>query len=255
MYLDDLTFASVRSLLDFAYDRGLGNRTEMQILATTCGLLTRDSDGVIALSKNANIIMQVKPDVRVDLVHYLLYTGWNPETQSINSILWSYRQVTDSLWHRSTADVVSTAKIIAEEINNRTHQDFGNLEGFDSTVSFSAKSIRGVRKWLEALAPPAIEDDVFRRRYFCPPELVLMAVGWVAQLHSDDVGIDFLLIPERRDSICQLCLLDPSALDRVLDWMLPIYPNVIRPGTSAGAYGRFLHFHKWPEMSDLLTSA
>ena len=95
---------------------------------------------------------------------------------------------------------------------------------------------------------------MFRKRYYCPPELALLSAGWVARSLNGEIGIDFLLTPERREAMCRLCVLDQSALDRVLDWMLPMYPNVIRPGTSAGAYGRFLHFHKWPEVSDLLPS-
>jgi len=253
MYLNNAKFPTVKALLDFAQARGLGARTEIQILATACGILENVDDSHIGLSKAGKVIAQLKPEVRHDLIHYLLYTGWRPENPSTNSILWSYREVTNAFWEKPSVNVTQAANVIAEEVRNRTQQVFFGVPGYDSGgVSFSSKSIRGVRKWLDALTPPVIENDCFFRRYFCPPELTLLATGWVARTMGGGIGIDFLLRPERREAICRLCLLDLSALDKVLDWMLPVYPNVIQSGTSAGVYGRFLHFSKWPEMEDLL---
>lgn len=50
-----------------------------------------------------------------------------------------------------------------------------------------------------------------------------------------------------------ICLLEPAALDRALDWMLPLSPQVIEPGTRAGVYGRFVRLRKMPKLSDLRT--
>jgi hypothetical protein len=253
MYADGLRFPTVSALLEFAQEQGLGRRTEMQILAAACGLLETDGNGWIALSETAKVIVQLKPEVRPDLIHYLLYTGWEPENPSANTILWSYREITDSLWKKSSVNVLQIANVIAEEVRNRTQQAFIGIPGYDSgSVSFSPKSTRGVRKWLEAVVPPVIENDVFARRHFCPPELTLLSTGWVAQTMGGEIGIDFLLTPERREAICRVCLLEPPALDRVLDWMLPLCTQVIQPGTGAGVYGRFLHFLNWPQVGDLL---
>ncbi len=252
MYVDGMRFPNVKALLEFAREHGLGGRTEMQILATACGLLETDEDGWIILSEIAKAIVKLKPEVRPDLIHYLLYTGWQPENPSASTILWSYREITDSLWEKPSANVIQIANIIAEEVRNRTQQVFISIPGYDAgSVSFSPKSTRGVRKWLEAVVPPVIQDNVFARRHFSPPELALLASGWVAQATGGEIGIDFLLTPERREAICRVCLLELSALDRVLDWMLPLYVEVVQPGTSAGVYGRFLHFLKWPQVSDL----
>ncbi|MBN1877088.1 MAG: hypothetical protein JXA33_22890 [Anaerolineae bacterium] len=119
-------------------------------------------------------------------------------------------------------------------------------------MSLSKFSLVGATHWLKALTPPVIENDIFTRRHFCPPELALLALGWVGQATNGDLCIDFLLTPERRESLCRICLLDPSALDRVLDWTLPLYPTVVQPGTGAGVYGRFVRFLRWPELRDLL---
>jgi hypothetical protein len=135
---------------------------------------------------------------------------------------------------------------VVEEANNAA------LELFGASISFSTKSVRGVRKWLEALSPPVLEENVFTRRNFCHPELMLLAAAWVFQRTDADLGIDLLLTPARREAICRLCLLEPAALDRTLDWMLPTFPHIVVPGTTAGAYGRFLRFLKWPTFADLL---
>jgi hypothetical protein len=91
----------------------------------------------------------------------------------------------------------------------------------------------------------------FSRRFFCPPELMVLALSWVAQTSGGELGIDFLLSPERRKALCMLCLLDHAALDRSIDWALPLFAECIRPGTRAGAYGRFVRFVHWPQLADL----
>lgn len=252
IHIDDIKFPTIKELLGFAQSQGLGSRTEIQTLATACGLLEKDEQDLIGLSKAGEIVARAKSEIQADLIHYLFYTGWQPQNPSQNTPLWSYREVANAFWQKSSVKVSQVDKVIVEEIRNRTQKIFVDVPGYDSGgVSFSPKSVRGVRKWLEALSPPVIANEHFTRRYFCPSELTLLAAGWAAQTMDGEVGIDFLLTTERREAICRLCLLDPSALDKALDWMLPIYSDVIQPGTRAGVYGRFLHFIKWPKLEDL----
>lgn len=243
---ENARFSSVAALLDFARAQGLSTRTEMHILAATCGLLDKTPDGFIALSRAAHAIVQARPEVRADLVHYLLYTGWQADTPGTGTLLWSYREVTDTLWRKAPIDLGGLGNVIAEEIRNRIQEVFG----YDP--SFGPKSIRGVRKWLEALRPPVLDAGIFSRRYFCAPELTLLASGWVFKRTAGEPGTEFLLTPERREAICRLCVLDLAALDRVLDWMLPLYPAIVQPGTRAGVYGRFLRFDRHPDVSDVI---
>lgn len=235
MYADDIHFPAVKALLEFTSDQGIGSRTELQIFAFAIGILTRDAQNSIHLSETAKFVAQLKSEVQADIIHYLIY-----------SQLWAYREVTNVYWKSGQVDVVSAASMIIEEIRNNAFETWGE------DISFSPKSVLGVRKWLEAVAPPVIEDAIFTRRHFCHPELALLALGWTAQQMGAEIGIDFLLTPERREAMSRVCLLEPSALDRVWDWMLPNYPEVVQPGTSAGTYGRFLRFLKWPEIGDLI---
>jgi hypothetical protein len=245
LYEQNLTFPNVKSLVAFTHEHGLGSRSELQNFASICGLLQRGTQGIISISKIGRLVSQLKHEVKADLIHFLMYTGWKGESKG-KTELWAYREIVDFLWQRGNLEVLSMTASINEEIRNKA------FDLFAADVSFSPKSIRGARKWLEAVLPPVIENDFFTRRHFCPPELMLLAAGWAAQQTEGELGIDFLLTPERREMICKVCLLDPSALDRALDWTLPLYPEVMVAGTSAGVYGRFLRFLKWPEMSDLL---
>lgn len=252
MFFENRTFPTVKALLEFTDQSGLGNRTEIQILAKTCGLLEKEK--VIKLTSQAKAIAQLKRETQSDVVHYLLYTGWSSKEPTVNTRLWGYRQVVDSLWQKSPINLLDMTNELVTEIVNRTEETFGHLPIYDGGASFSDKSVRGVRKWLESVNPTVInEKEDFERRYFCPSQLALLAVSWVARMTGGEVGIDLLLTPKRREVISKLCLIDPSALDKVLGWMIPIYPEIIQPGTRAGAYGRFIRFRKWPQI-EYLTS-
>ena len=196
-----------------------------------------------------------KSDLWGDLLHFCHYTLWRPQNSSENGFSWTYRTFVGHIWlvNNVQINVETLEPIVSTLINDiEAEPHFDIEETRKAVVSLSWRSLKGAYNWLIGLVPPVIENERFARRYFCPPELALLATGWVAQQTEGELGIDFLLTPEHREMICKVCLLDPSALDRVLDWMLPLSPKVVVAGTSAGVYGRFLRFLKWPEMSDLL---
>ncbi len=203
-------------------------------------------------------ICRKKRNLWGDLLHFFHYTLWSNSKPEENGFSWTYRAFTNYLWqtHHTNLDndfwepVVSTISGQIEEA--LIFRDKITTVTKDGTISLSKKSLVGINNWLEVLAPPIIEDGVFARRNFCPPELTLLAVGWVAQTTDGEIGIDFLITPPRREAICRLCLIEANDLDNVLDWMLPNYPNLVQPGTSAGVYGRYLRFLKWPETTDLI---
>lgn len=198
----------------------------------------------------------VKAELWGDLIHFVQYTLWHKDNPEENGFSWTYRNLSDHLWRLGVAQRINHSffePVVSALINQAETSPYFEVEQTrKAAVSLSRDSLRAGYYWLGELVPPVIENNTFTRRYFCPSELALLAAGWVAQQTDGELEIDFLLTPERREMLCKLCLLDPTALDRVLDRTLPLYPNVIVAGTSAGVYGRFLRFLKWPEMSDLL---
>lgn len=200
-------------------------------------------------------LCEAKPDLWGDLSHFCHYTLWQPQNSSENGFAWTYRTFVNHIWQQNNVqiNVDSLEPVVSKLINDIESEPCFDLEETQkAVVSLSWRSLKGVLNWLAGVIPPVIEFEQFIRRYFCPPELAILSIGWVAQQTEGELGIDLLLTPERREMICKICLIDPSALDRVLDWTLPLYPEVVVAGTSAGVYGRFLRFLKWPEMVDLL---
>lgn len=252
------SFDSASQLLEYLSVQGIGSRTEIHSTATSLGILDR-TEQAIHLSADGLALASVREDVRGDILHFLMYTGWtsNAPTQFLQS--WAYRLVCDQYWEHGTVALTSSyLDAQVGEVINIAQAYFPQIgvSNFDE-VSFSRKSLRGAHNWLEAVSPPVITGDgqqppTFSRRSFCPPELVVLAVAYVVGQEENALGIDVLLTPEKRESISKICLIDPNAFDRVLDWALPIYPHLIAPGTTAGFYGRFVRLHQLPELKDVV---
>ncbi|MEO8287002.1 MAG: hypothetical protein ABI670_11265 [Chloroflexota bacterium] len=226
-------------------------RNEPVLLAEHLGLLVRTPS--IHLAPLGHALLGLRPQRRVDILHYLLYSAWDTGTPARNSYLWSYRTTCSDLWSRQYVELRSATNALVESVISRAHTVFEDVESFQpSSVSFSAKSIRGVLRWLEALEPPVVTDGVFSRRSTCSPELLLMSIALMYRETGADIDVDLLLTPERRDMICRVCLLDPAYLDRLLDWVRPIYPEYLAEGTRTGAYGRFIRLAKLPQIYSVL---
>jgi hypothetical protein len=213
-----------------------------------------EEETVSALGACILSFCQTKPDLWGDLIHFLHYTLWDIDPAQSYGFSWTYQKFTDAAWDLNNFDVTPEFKdAIASTLINAADVDPAiDLTAFKKgTVSLSRESMDGAIVWLKSLVPPTVENDRFSRRGFCPTELLILAAGHVAQQTGADLGVDMLLTPERRDAICRVCLLEPAALERTLDWMLPAYPEIVQPGTSAGTYGRFLRFLKWPAMADV----
>lgn len=229
-------------------DEGESVAAVMQLLS----LIMKDAQGV-HITDRGNSFLQIREDAQNDVLHFLFYTLWSANAPGTAIKSWSYRYNVDRYWDMQTAVLDSdnvTRRV--EEARNDAEVAFADM-GLSEVdpASFGPKSLTAIHKWLSTLAPSVIENDTFTRRSFCPPELLLLALGWVVGQEGLP-ETDVLLTRETREAICRLCLLEPTAFDRALDWMLPIFPRVIAPGTTAGFYGRFVRLHKLPELADVV---
>jgi len=204
-------------------------------------------------------VADTKPQLLPDLMHYLHYSRWSEDAPLEHTFLWTYRTLCDWLVEQEECKLVhkwleATVTHLLGVIRESPHFSHALASATKKgAVSLSTDSLNGVLHWLRPLRPPVIEGDTFTRRHFCPPELLLLALGYVARQTGAEIGIDLLLTPERREMLCRVCLLEQTALDRALDWMLPLYPAIVEPGTRTGTYGRFVLLRKIPELSDLKT--
>lgn len=228
-------------------DYDFTNRTEPLSLARLLGLL-EGGNGKIGPSSKALVIASMRPAVQADALHYLLVTAWHPDAPPGLGCAWAYRDFCDRMWLRGNVELnASEARRAVADMLDAAKMTFRELR----LAALSVKSVLGMRKWLEMLEPPVICGHRFRRREICSPELMLLAIGQVAKEDGASSEIDLLLTPARREAICRLCLLEPAALDKVLDHTISAFPALIEPGTRAGTYGRFVRLKAFPTIEDL----
>lgn len=239
------SFAAISDRIREEYD--FTDRTEPLSLACLLGLLDQ-GDGVVRLSATAQAILTMSPRAQPDLLHFLLMTAWHDGADPALGCAWSYRSFCERLWsHGAVRLAADETKRTVADLLDLAQAVFPDLR----LAALSPKSVLGMRKWLELLDPPVFAGDEFNRREVCSPELLLLAIGQVVFLDGAEIGIDLLLTPQRREAICQLCLLEPGSLDRSLDRTLPIYPTFIEHGTRTGAYGRFIRLRQRPSVEGL----
>ncbi len=197
--------------------------------------LTEDGEAVYT-------ILYRKPDLFVDLIHGLIIIG-------DSGFSWAYREVCKLLWTRGHINEIKTREI-ASEIITKAREVFGD------SVSFSPKSVNGVLHWLSELRPSVIMNDKsssrksFRRRSFCPPELLILAIDRLYSQHSRNYGSNVLLTEEVLNELCCTCLLEMNALDRVLRYAVNQF-DFVESGVGGG-WGRYIALHRKPELGDFI---
>lgn len=242
---------------DYSYvtqaDRQLTRLRQLELLTSQTG-----QPELTELGQTLIEIGQQKPNLIFDLLHYLHYARWDPAQPHLNSAFWSYQSYCHLLYDRQECVLdLPFKEQTANELDIQIHSStlFGPYVAQKTrkgAVSISPNTLNGIQHWLAALTPPVIEADTFSLRYFCPPELLLLAIGYVYALDDTEAGVELLLTPEKRTALCKMVLLNPQALDRSLDWMMPLYPRLIQPGTRTGSYGQSIRLLKIPTPEDVL---
>jgi hypothetical protein len=250
----DRVFETSKELQEYLMEvRGTPNRSELVATARNLGILTESEHG-LQITELGLALRKIRDDTRKDLLHFLMYSGWSENSPQSFLPCWAYRHICDEYWKMGEVDLSNNFldQQVGETINI-AHATFSSLSvGEFDEIAFSRQSIHGAHNWLEAVNPQVIEGKTFKRRTFCPPELLMMAISHVLEAEDNVLGIDILLTPDKRERISKICLLEPDSLDRVLDWTMPIFSNLITPGTTAGFYGRFIRLSRRPTLADMV---
>ena len=229
---------------------------EARVLAEQqLGLIEATKEG-LRITRRAEVILTKRSSVQYDLLHYLFYTAWEPEEPARNARSWVYRAVCDNLWSRQNTRLdLDMRNALTEQLTSQALEDFQSIPGFSAEkISMGRQTMAGALEWLRYLRPAVIDEEKaeeFHRRQACSAELFLLALSRSYYLSSSEIGIDLLLSPQRRNEICRLCLLEPLQFDRMLDWVLPIFPQFISTGTRSGSYGRFVRLNHLVHVEDL----
>jgi len=221
-------------------------RLEALMTARDLGLVQRERNALTEEGKILTHLESDKPDLFVNVVHGLLYTLWDPRQRGDNCFSWSYRTLCQMLWQSGTMDLANR-RDLASEIEAQARAAFDRPK-----IVFSPKSVGGALLWLSELIPPVLDEHEarFSRRTFCPPEVFLMAIDFVYRAQKIDYGVNLLLSDEHREGICQVCLLEPERLDRVLEYAVAQF-DYLHKGIGGG-WGQYLVLDRAPGMEEFI---
>ena len=231
---------------------------EARSLAQKLSLVEGTKEG-IRLTHIANVLLSKRDIVQYDLLHALFYTAWKSEQPATFGQSWFYRTFCTLLWsgQYTTLDA-DTRVMLAEQLTLEARTTFQKIPGFvEEKVSVSRKSLDGAQEWLSSLQPAVLQQEgkhifAFQPRQTCSAELFLLALSQSFQLGGAEPGIDALLSTQKRNEICQYCLLDVLQFDRMLDWVQSQFPEYVSPGTRSGSYGRFVRLKQFVSVKDVL---
>ena len=200
-------------------------------------------------------IGQRRLDLVWELLHFLHYAQWRPIDPTADTMFFTYLDYCNLLYEAKTINLDADRERLAAEMTQRISNApyfadvLSNLA--KGAVSLSKNSLVGVEHWLAKLSPEVIIGDQFKIRQYCSPELLLMALGYVTEMTSAQLGIEQPLSDERREMLCRVCLIDDGVLNQMLEWLYPEYPDLVQPGTSTGRYGQFVRLMKLPSLKDI----
>ena len=202
--------------------------------ARDLGLVEDSANRLTATGEALAQIDRVNPTIFPDIVHLLHYTLWNPTDPAVNCFSFSYRTVCKELWNGG-----SSSSLIRRELAARVEATV-NGQFKRANISLSQKSIGGALDWLLELKPEAFLDggEQFIRRSFCPPESLVLAIEHRYRESELDYGANLLLSAAHREALCQACLLELDALDRVLEYAIAQF-GYLEKGVGGG-WGQYV---------------
>ena len=228
--------------------------SEARVLAEhALGLINVTKQGV-SITPKAEVLLKKREAVQLDLLHYLFYSAWQAEQPTNQGKAWFYHNLCECLWVLQNQVLHHDNRLsLTQQLTNQALNDFENVPGaLPEKFSVGIQTINGALEWLRQLRPAVLVGETFQRRSTCSAELFLLALSRSYRLSGSVVGVDLLLSPQRRDEICKVCLLEPLQFDRMLDWIIPIFPQFLAQGTRAGSYGRFVHLVQSVNVEDLI---
>ena len=225
-------------------------RNEIVDFSQRLGLITAETP--FRLSRSAHILHHYAEPVARDVLHFMAYSAWSADNPAAQVPFWSYSHTVDLLWNSDRVALKEAMSALVEDVVGDSRNVFVDVDGYNpEKVSYSLKSVRGILLWLGALDPPVLIEGVLRRRQTCSAELIALALGLAARQAGIGTGNDLLLSQERREAVCRICLLEPGYLDRLLDWAIPRFPELLAPGMRGGSYGRSVRLLRIPAVEDL----
>jgi len=194
----------------------IGTVQHVVAFARQMGLLSKTGLSLTDLGTRFYQFAAQSPNLFPEATHHLLYTTHVLDKSKRFS--WAYARVVDAWWTSSerTLDSEALAQMVGMVVEAASQEFSVPVE----QIAFSRDSIRGILNWLRALDPPPVinhsKQECFRRRHFCPPFAFLWAIDFVYRTNNVPYGVRLFFTPDRLETLCKLCVLDPAGLENVL---------------------------------------
>lgn len=223
---------------------GLGHKTgtmdEQLNRLRKLGLIDNNSVQLTERGQVCAEILVKQPVFFFDLLHYYHFTLWDKSRPDINRFSWTYRTVCLHLWELGSAAVDKQA--LLERVMEETLNQFP----YESNVSLSGGTIRGVLDWIGKLEPPVYDGQYFQRRSFAPPELALLGVDHLYTSQGIEYGELLALDNAAFKEIAVLCLVD----DGVLDTMFKECTQRFSWFEIQAGWGYYVRLHQSPNLTE-----
>ncbi len=254
MVTPDRVFATAKALLENIGEfRDIPKRTEPINIGIRLGLIRKMPEG-LTLAPLARRLSSQRNAIRIDMMHFLAYTAWNRHNDEDLTPFWSYRSTCDAMWQAAPVSLENERVRLVEHVISASQIEFSNHPSYDvQRVSYSAKSVRAIVKWLELLAPPVVYNGLFQQRTACSSELAILALAEAYRSANAEPGVELLLTNRIRDVVCRICLLDPAYLDRILDWALARHAALVERADQSGTFGRSVRLKILPSVENVIT--
>jgi len=205
-------------------------------------------DRIMEIANEMEYEIRINQDLLFELFHFFFYSIWSISNSSDNMFSWTYSQICTYLWNNISCRI--DVKNIASQLERTIIDNFP-----DESPSIGPDTVRAALAWLNPLKISCLSESegklTFTRRPFCPPELMIMVIGFLYREKGIPYASNMLLTEENIDELCCACLLDPDAFDEVLNWATRQF-DFLKSSMSGGGWGRHLTLLRKPELSDLI---
>jgi len=79
---------------------------------------------------------------------------------------------------------------------------------------------------------------------------MILAIDFLYRQRNADYGTTLFLTEENIETICKVCLLEPSAFESVLEWVIGQFDYLVEGG--GGGWGRGIILYQKPKLEDFL---
>lgn len=195
-------------------------------LAKKMGLMEDSVDRGLQLTQRGKVcrdLANFRPAVCADIMHYILYTTWQPGGMR-DYWSWSYRQICEAIWRARPR--LDEPKVVFAQVQAEAEHQFEDL-----APALGEETVLAVRNWLADLSPQFLIAaggkfvSCAERQWFSP-ELAILALSYLANASNIAAGTPLPLQPMTMERLEPLCLAPAESIASIVQTASSTYPQL-----------------------------